>query len=67
MANGRHFEKPLNRRISATVRAILTKFGAVTHIGFPNLSYDSLLVFENLIRRTAAILKIKKLLQNFLG
>ena len=33
MADGRHFEKKLNRRISATVRPILMKFGMVTHIG----------------------------------
>jgi len=35
MADGRHFEKPvnLNRHISATVRPILTKCGKVTNIG----------------------------------
>jgi len=33
MADGRHFEKKLNRRISASVRPILMKFGTVTHIG----------------------------------
>jgi len=29
MADGRHFEKPLNRHISATVWLILIKFGTV--------------------------------------
>ena len=33
MANGRHFEKPLNRHISATVGPIWMKFGTVTQIG----------------------------------
>jgi len=33
MANGRHFEKTLNRHIFATVRPILMKFGMITHIG----------------------------------
>jgi len=33
MADGRHFEKPLNRHISATVGQILMKFGMVTPIG----------------------------------
>jgi len=32
MADGRHFEKPLNRHISATVGPILMKFGTVTQI-----------------------------------
>jgi len=31
MADSRHFEKPLNRHISATVRRIFTKSGTVTH------------------------------------
>jgi len=30
MADGRHFEKPLNHHISATVGPILMKFGTVT-------------------------------------
>jgi len=33
MADGRHFEKPLNCHISATVWPILMKFGTVTQIG----------------------------------
>jgi len=31
MADDRHFEKPLNRRKSTTVRRIVTKFGLMTH------------------------------------
>ena len=33
MADGRHFEKTLNRHISATFWPILIKFGAVMHNG----------------------------------
>ena len=33
MADGRHFEKPLNRHISATVWPILMNFGTMTHMG----------------------------------
>jgi len=32
MADGRHFQKPLNRCIAVTVRSIFTKFGTVTHM-----------------------------------
>jgi len=33
MVDGRHFEKPLNRHISATVQSTLINYGLMTHIG----------------------------------
>jgi len=33
MADGRHFEKSLNRHNSATVPSIFTKFGKMMHFG----------------------------------
>jgi len=35
VADGRHFEKPLNRHNSATVRLIAVKFGMTTHFDPP--------------------------------
>jgi len=47
MADGRHFEKPLNRHNSATVGRMAMKFGAMTYFDLLSLSVDKMSIFTN--------------------
>jgi len=45
MEDGRHFEKPLNRQNSATVRWIAMKFGVMTYFDLLKPSDDKKIYF----------------------
>jgi len=60
MADGRHFEKPLNHHNLATVRRIVMKFGTMTHFEYLKPSDEQNFEFKNPRWRTATILKIVK-------
>ena len=57
----RHFEKSLNRHISATIWLILMKFGKMTHIGPLQWTELQFWIFENPRWRWSLIWKSQKL------